>query len=360
VSVSNLVASNPAGIRVTGSTLIVYYAYEVSEPKNYIYYFNWVWRDIDDNEHLGTANPNFQNTTKRLYTTTTSDNVSHTAFYYRSSGLADYAILRSKVSSGYWDDIIHDYNLNPPFNQPNHINVSSAGNEVHAIWQDQFGSNNGNNLRYKYDDQVPLAPTNLTIGNENNHPKLQWTKNNEPDVTKYYIYRNPGSGYQYLGQTSSTFYVDETLEYCTVPPPAQCQDINTYSYYVTALDISSNESPPSNSVIAELVGGPPQKAGVTNPAEMIEFSLGQNYPNPFNPSTKISYSIPEDAKVSIKVYDMLGTEIAELLNEAKSAGYYEITFDASSLSSGVYIYRITAFNRDRIHFSQSKQMILLK
>ena len=57
---------------------------------------------------------------------------------------------------------------------------------------------------------------------------------------------------------------------------------------------------------------------------------------------------------------MLGTEVAELVNEIKPAGLYETTFDASSLSSGVYVYRITALSGDRILFSQSKQMILLK
>ncbi|MDO8550154.1 MAG: T9SS type A sorting domain-containing protein [Ignavibacteria bacterium] len=62
----------------------------------------------------------------------------------------------------------------------------------------------------------------------------------------------------------------------------------------------------------------------------------------------------------MKVYDMLGTEVRELVNETKAAGYYEATFDASYLSSGVYIYRITALNGDRILFSQSKQMILMK
>jgi hypothetical protein len=90
------------------------------------------------------------------------------------------------------------------------------------------------------------------------------------------------------------------------------------------------------------------------------FSLEQNYPNPFNPSTNITYALQEDAKVQIKVYDMLGSEVAELVNETKPAGFYETTFDASDLSSGVYIYRITVLSGDKILFSQSKQMILIK
>jgi len=85
------------------------------------------------------------------------------------------------------------------------------------------------------------------------------------------------------------------------------------------------------------------------------FQLYQNYPNPFNPTTVISYSLPFAEKVVIKIYDVLGREIKELVNEFKEAGEYSITFDASSLSSGVYFYRINAGN-----LSQTKKLILAK
>ena len=70
--------------------------------------------------------------------------------------------------------------------------------------------------------------------------------------------------------------------------------------------------------------------------------LAQNYPNPFNPSTRISYSVPEQTDVRLAVYDMLGRQIAVLVDEAKSPGRYDVSWDASTLSSGVYIYRIEA------------------
>ena len=85
------------------------------------------------------------------------------------------------------------------------------------------------------------------------------------------------------------------------------------------------------------------------------FELAQNYPNPFNPSTIISFSIPSSAFTSLKVYDILGNEVATLLNEEKPAGEYNLTFDASSLTSGVYLYRINSGN-----FSKMKKMILLR
>ena len=78
-----------------------------------------------------------------------------------------------------------------------------------------------------------------------------------------------------------------------------------------------------------------------------EFSLSQNYPNPFNPVTKIRYSIPFGGTslmkyVQLKVYDILGNEIATLVNEEKPAGYYEIEFNGSNLTSGIYFYRLGA------------------
>ncbi|SMO75833.1 alpha-amylase family glycosyl hydrolase [Gracilimonas mengyeensis] len=72
------------------------------------------------------------------------------------------------------------------------------------------------------------------------------------------------------------------------------------------------------------------------------FRLNQNYPNPFNPSTVISYQLAGNSEVSLKVYDMLGREVAELVNGRKTAGSYEVSFDASQLSSGMYIYRLKA------------------
>jgi subtilisin family serine protease len=85
------------------------------------------------------------------------------------------------------------------------------------------------------------------------------------------------------------------------------------------------------------------------------FQLSQNYPNPFNPTTVIIYSLPIDEKVAIKIYDVLGREIAELVSEFKEAGKYSVTFDASSLASGVYFYRIDAGK-----FSQTKRLVLVK
>ncbi|MBI1932431.1 MAG: T9SS type A sorting domain-containing protein [Ignavibacteriales bacterium] len=97
--------------------------------------------------------------------------------------------------------------------------------------------------------------------------------------------------------------------------------------------------------------------GINNKTEYLpfKFSLSQNYPNPFNPTTTISYQLPEKSIVTLKVYDILGREIAELVNETKDAGNHEATFDASNLSSGIYYYQIKAGD-----FVQSKKILLIK
>ena len=89
--------------------------------------------------------------------------------------------------------------------------------------------------------------------------------------------------------------------------------------------------------------------------EPTSFSLEQNYPNPFNPDTKIKYSVPQTSMVKIIIYDVLGNEIETLVNQEKSTGDYEVEFDGSKLSSGVYFYQLRVGN-----FIETKKMVLLR
>jgi hypothetical protein len=111
-----------------------------------------------------------------------------------------------------------------------------------------------------------------------------------------------------------------------------------------------------------------RKAGTTDntldpPATAVEqvsavpnsFALGQNYPNPFNPSTTIEYSLPQEQPVTVKVFSLLGQEVATLVSTVQSAGTYRVTFDASSLTSGMYIYQVRAGA-----LVQSRRMMLVK
>jgi hypothetical protein len=83
--------------------------------------------------------------------------------------------------------------------------------------------------------------------------------------------------------------------------------------------------------------------------------LSNNYPNPFNPTTHIEYALPKEDKVTLKIYNVIGQEVATLKNEIQKAGFYRVAFDGSKLSSGVYFYRLqtSAFN-------QVKKMLLVK
>ncbi len=91
-----------------------------------------------------------------------------------------------------------------------------------------------------------------------------------------------------------------------------------------------------------------------------EFSLGQNYPNPFNPTTKIKFALPVAAKVSVKVYNVVGQQVAELVNGQFEIGLHETEFDASKFSSGVYFYSIEAAGVDGQSFGTTKKMMLMK
>ncbi|MCL4279875.1 MAG: T9SS type A sorting domain-containing protein, partial [Ignavibacteriaceae bacterium] len=85
------------------------------------------------------------------------------------------------------------------------------------------------------------------------------------------------------------------------------------------------------------------------------YSLEQNYPNPFNPNTTIKFQIPKEGMVTLKVYDILGAEVAILVDEEKVAGKYEVNFDANNLASGIYIYCLNVND-----FANVKKMVLLK
>ncbi len=126
---------------------------------------------------------------------------------------------------------------------------------------------------------------------------------------------------------------------------------NTTYYFRVCASNSSSTSPYSNTITVT--------TNVTGVDDLLNlptrFDLSQNYPNPFNPTTTIKYQIPEETFVGIKVYNLLGSEVTTLVNEMRTVGTYEVKFNASQLTSGIYIYKIHAGQ-----FSQMKKMVLVK
>jgi hypothetical protein len=112
---------------------------------------------------------------------------------------------------------------------------------------------------------------------------------------------------------------------------------------------------PEDRIILNFTATTDPAVSVNEKTELNTYYLSQNYPNPFNPSTKISYNIGEPGLVQLKVYNILGVEVADLVNEYKNAGEYSTDFNALNLSSGVYFYSLTVNN-----FVQTRKMILEK
>lgn len=147
----------------------------------------------------------------------------------------------------------------------------------------------------------------------------------------------PASAYFRIGTTNTD--ANGNFSYTT--------NLNIEAIAVTATDFEGNTS---NFARLNIVTDVEDEQQIPN-----VFSLNQNYPNPFNPSTTISFSIPKEEFISLNIYNSLGEEVVEILNETKQAGNYEINFTAAELSSGIYFYKIQAGS-----FIQTKKMTLLK
>jgi Secretion system C-terminal sorting domain len=194
----------------------------------------------------------------------------------------------------------------------------------------------------------------ITKSNQD-HPYLQWGFiGDESNIDHYNIFKKSNSqGYLLFDQTQNKYYEDitETIYY------GGQQGHHWIYYYVTAVTTSDYESNASDRKSVDVNGYANEQKISTGkePKKQLEYSLSSNYPNPFNPSTSINYTIKSAGVVTLKVYDMLGKEVATLVNERKEPGSYLVNFNAENLPSGIYVYKITAND-----FTSTKKLMLLK
>ncbi len=198
---------------------------------------------------------------------------------------------------------------------------------------------------------VPInAPTDLagSLHPQFGVPVLTWVDNSDNEDGFVIEKRSTAVG--------STFEVVDTVaQDSTSYMDVNVSDSTSYLYRVYAFN-KDTVSQYSNEFLIDVL------VGVENEGESLptEFSLKQNYPNPFNPSTTIRFGLPEKADVTITVYNLLGQRLIELARNNFGAGWHTVNFDASQLTSGIYIYTINAVGNNGKKFVDSKKMILLK
>jgi len=187
---------------------------------------------------------------------------------------------------------------------------------------------------------VPVELTSFTanVNNEGN-VILNWSTATEVNNQMFEIERKSVvAEYTTMGYVEGYGTTTEQQEYSYIDNSVET---GTYYYRLKQIDFSGQYEY-SDEIEVEVLGP-------------LTFALEQNYPNPFNPSTLIKYSVPEDGFVKLSVYNLIGEEISVLMNEMVEAGFYEVAFNAASLPSGTYFYRLQAGNTVQV-----KKMILLK
>ena len=196
-------------------------------------------------------------------------------------------------------------------------------------------------IEYPTDALTPLEFSSIHIDDD---LLLSWNPNVGGKLDFFALYRSTQPGFDpdtmltFTFSTTDSFYLDtsigtEALQY----------------YRISSFDVSGNESPYSKEVSSLVVS-------VADEGTLpIAYTLYQNYPNPFNPVTSIDYILPKESRTILTIYDLLGHEVAQLVNRIQRAGVYSVKWNASNVSSGVYFYKLQSDD-----FIQTRKMLLLK
>jgi hypothetical protein len=186
---------------------------------------------------------------------------------------------------------------------------------------------------------VPVEFVSFTAGYTPEGVELRWRTATETNNSYFAVERSSDNSiFTQITMIPGAGTTLEQKEYAFID-----KDVNAGNYYYRLKQVDYDGSFSYSNIVN------------VNSELPSSFKLEQNYPNPFNPATTISYQLPENGFVSLQVYDPVGNCVASLVNEEQSAGTHFVRFDASSLSSGVYYYKITSGN-----FSSVKKLMLLK
>jgi hypothetical protein len=190
---------------------------------------------------------------------------------------------------------------------------------------------------------IPVELTSFTATADFGVVELSWITATETNNQGFEVQRSAGGEFETIAFVEGNGTTTEVQAYSYVD-----RNVNVGSYNYRLKQIDFNGTFEYSDVVEVDVPAP------------AEYALDQNYPNPFNPSTKVAFRLAVDSKVSLKVFDVLGQEVATLVNTNLAAGSHNVNFDASSLNSGVYLYRIEATGIDGTNFVDVKKMILTK
>jgi len=196
------------------------------------------------------------------------------------------------------------------------------------------------------DSNTPAAPSNLMGLAEDQRAILSWNMSPDFDINKYFIYINS------VNNPNTAMVIDSVDHPLTVDTITGLSNGTTYYFWIRAMDwyCSGRFSDFSNGISITPIGI------ISNTNEIPNiFALHQNYPNPFNALTRIKFELPKREFVILSIYDVAGREVRVPVSEYLAAGYYEVTFDAGDLASGVYIYKLEAGS-----FTDRKKMIVVK
>ena len=200
----------------------------------------------------------------------------------------------------------------------------------------------GGELRHQMilDNPLPVELTSFTSSVTGNTVLLKWSTSSELNNSGFNIERSSlNSDWTVIGNAEGHGNSAVTNNYSFTD-----RNLNSGIYYYRLKQIDFNGNYEYFNLSNEVSIGIP-----------AEYNLSQNYPNPFNPVTRIEYQLPVQGIVNITLYDLTGKEVAQLINEVRSAGYYTIDLNASALTSGVYFYTIKANN-----FVNTKKLMVIK